>query len=151
MSNPESEMALTVKELTKFSQLTYRDQVLLLRAFFALAVCRVRLHAWGFRKLQRWATRPANGNTAVDPLIWAIEVASKKTLGASCLCRALALQRLLSRNGHESELRIGVEKNDNRFGAHAWLVYRDKVVIGAVQLEKYELLTAWRTKISKGS
>jgi len=151
MSNPESEMALTVKELTKFSQLTYRDQVLLLRAFFALAVCRVRLHAWGFQKLQRWATRPANGDTAVDRLIWAIEVASKKTLGASCLCRALALQRLLSRNGHESELRIGVEKNDNRFGAHAWLVYRDKVVIGSVQLEKYELLTAWRTKISKGS
>ena len=42
---------------------------------------------------------------------------------ATCLCKALALQRLLARNGHHSELRIGVDKVDGQFTAHAWLVH----------------------------
>ena len=134
-----------VKDLTKFFKLTYRERVLLLQAFIVLAICRVGLYAWSFEKLQRWASRPACGGNSVDHLASAIEVASKKMPGATCLCRALALQRLLSRNGHESELRIGVEKHDKQFGAHAWLVYGDQVIIGASQLEKYELLTAWQT------
>jgi hypothetical protein len=133
-----------VKNLTKFIHLTFQDQVLLLQAFIALAVCQARLYASSVAKLQRWATRPGNRGAAADRLTWAIEVVSKKTLGANCLCRALALQRLLSRNGHVSELRIGVERNANQFRAHAWLVCGDQVVIGGSQLERYQLLAAWR-------
>ena len=138
-----------VKDLTKLFQLTYRERVVLLRAFIALAICRAGLYACSFEKLQHWANRPGCGRNSVARLTWAIEVASKKMPGATCLCRALALQRLLSRNGHESELRIGVEKNDNQFGAHAWLVSDGQVVIGGLQLEKYELLPAWRTTTDK--
>ena len=47
-------------------------------------------------------------------------------------------------NGHEPELHIGVQKRDNQFSAHAWLVNGDEVVIGALRLEEYKLLTAWR-------
>jgi hypothetical protein len=142
-------MCFTVKEFKKFAQLTYQDQVLLLRAFVVVAVCRAAFYVSSFEKLQGWAGRSGAGKAAADRLIWAIEVASRKT-GATCLCRALALQRLLSRNGYESELRIGVEKNDDQFGAHAWLVHDGQVVIGDAQLEKYKLLTAWPTRNLRG-
>jgi len=134
-----------MKNLTKFLRLTHRERVLLLRAFVALAVCRAGLHACSLKTLQRWANRPGCGANSVDRLTWAIEVASKKIRGATCLCRALALQRLMSMNGHESELRIGVQKRGKQFLAHAWLVNGDEVVIGASHLEEYELLTAWRS------
>jgi hypothetical protein len=135
-------MGFTVREFKKFARLTYQDQVLLLRAFVTLVACRAGSHAWSFEKLQGWSTRPGDGKAPADRIIWAIEVASRKT-GATCLCRALALQRMLSSNGHESELRIGVEKNGDQFGAHAWLVYGGQVVIGAAPMEKYKLITAW--------
>jgi len=135
-----------VRNLTKLVKLTHRERLLLLRAFIVLVICRACLFAWSFKRLQRWATQRGRGLNSVDHLTWAIEVASKRLPGATCLCRALALQRLLSRNGHESELRIGVQKQDGQFDAHAWLLYGEQVVIGATQLEKYELLTRWQTE-----
>jgi hypothetical protein len=135
-----------VKWLRAFAQLTRQERRLLLEAFITLAVCRARLRAQNIEKLQVWATRAGNSTIAVDRLAWAVEVASKRMPGATCLCRALALQRLLAKNGYGSELRIGVEKNDDRFGAHAWLVRGGQVLIGASELGKYELLAAWRSK-----
>jgi hypothetical protein len=135
-----------VKQLKVFVRLRHRELGLLLQAFIALAVCRARLRAWNVRKLQAWATRAGNGTITVDRLTWAVEVASRKMTGVTCLCRALALQRLLARNGHGSELKIGVEKNDDQFGAHAWLLHDDQVLIGASQLGKYELLSAWQAR-----
>jgi hypothetical protein len=134
-----------VKELRAFAQLTHRDQRLLLEAFITLAICWGRLRAQNIEKLQAWATRAGNRASTVDRLVWAVEVASRRIPGATCLCRALALQRLLAKNGHGSELRIGIEKNSDRFGAHAWLVHGGKVLIGATQLE-YELLAAWQSR-----
>jgi hypothetical protein len=142
-------MGLRVSEFKKFARLTYQDQVLLLRAFVTLAACRAGSQVWSFEKLQGWATRLGDGKAPADRVIWAIEVASRKT-GATCLCGALALQRMLSSNRHGSELRIGVEKNGDQFGAHAWLVYGGQVVIGAAQLEKYKVITAWPARDLKG-
>ena len=135
-----------MKELRAFVHLTHRDQRLLLEAFMTLAACRVRLQAQNIEKLQGWATRAGNTAAAVDRIVWAVEVASRRMPGATCLCLALALQRLLAKNGHGSELRIGVEKNNDRFGAHAWLIHNGQVLIGDSQLGKYELLAAWQSK-----
>jgi hypothetical protein len=137
-----------VNQLRAFARLTRRDQRLLLKAFITLAICRARLRAQNIEKLQAWATPTRAGNraTAVQRLAWAVEVASRRMLGATCLCRALALQRLLAENGHGSELRIGIEKNNDRFSAHAWLVHGGQVLIGASQLGKYELLAVWQSK-----
>jgi hypothetical protein len=134
-----------VKQLRAFAQLTRREQRLLLEAFIALAICRARLRAQNIEKLQAWATRAGNRTIAVDRLAWAVEVASRRMPGATCLCRALVLQRLLAKNGHGSELRIGVEKKNDQFGAHAWLVIGGQVLIGASQLENYKLLAAWQS------
>src|SRR5262245_53237716 len=110
-------------------------------------MCHFRLRTWNIEKLQDWATRAGNGSTPIDRLAWAVEVVSRRIPGSTCLCRALTLQRLLARNGHESELRIGVAKSENRFGAHAWLLHNGQVLIGDSQLGNYELLSAWHAKI----
>jgi len=102
------------------------------------------LRAKSIKELQAWATKAGHGSIAVDRLTWAVKVASRMMPGATCLCRALALQRLLAKNGHGSELRIGVEKEGDRFGAHAWLVHGDRVLIGGTRLERFELLVAWQ-------
>ena len=135
-----------MKQFRAFAQLTHQEQRLLLEAFITLAICRARLRTQNIERLQAWTTRPGNRAIAVNRLAWAVEVASRRMPGATCLCRALALQRLLAKNGHSSELIIGVEKNNDRFGAHAWLIYGGQVLIGASQLGKYELLGAWPSK-----
>jgi hypothetical protein len=137
-----------VRQLRAFAQLTRRDQRLLLNAFVTLAICRARLLAQNIEKLQAWATptRTGNGAIGVERLAWAVNIASRKMPGATCLCRALALQRLLAKHGHGSELKIGVEKDNDQFRAHAWLVHGGHVLIGASQLGKYELLVAWQSK-----
>jgi hypothetical protein len=51
---------------------------------------------------------------------------------ASCLTQALALQYLLARSGHASDLHVGVRTDPaGRFEAHAWLTCNEQVVIGA--------------------
>ena len=64
---------------------------------------------------------------------------------ATCLCKALTLQRLLARNGHDSELKIGVDKTDGKFKAHAWLVYRGRVLIGGTEMQNYKVIAALAT------
>jgi hypothetical protein len=135
-----------VKSLRAFARLTRQEWPLVFEAYVTLVVCRVRLWVQSIDKLQVWATRAGGSTIAVDRLARAIEVASRNMPRATCLCRALALQRLLAKNGHVSELRIGVEKSDDRFGAHAWLVQGGEVLIGASQLEKYKLLASWPSK-----
>jgi hypothetical protein len=134
-----------VRQLRAFAQLTYRDQVLLLQAFMTLAMCRARLFAQNIEALQAWANRPGHGDNPVHRLAWAVELASRRIPRTTCLCRALSLQRLLTKNGHSSELRIGVQKDNDRFGAHAWLVHRGQVLIGSSQLGRYELLVTWHS------
>jgi hypothetical protein len=51
---------------------------------------------------------------------------------------------LLAKNGHRSEVQIGIEKNGDLFSAHAWLVSDGRVLIGAPQPGKFSLLTSWQ-------
>jgi hypothetical protein len=46
-----------------------------------------------------------------------------------CLVRAVALKRLLDRNGYAGgTVRIGVRMNNGRFAAHAWVAYGDQIL-----------------------
>lgn len=135
-----------MKRFRAFARLAQQERQLLLEAFITLAICQVRLRVQSAARLQAWASRLGHKTIAVDRLAWAVGAASRRMPRATCLCRALALQRLLAKNGHGSELRIGVEKDNGRLGAHAWLIHNDQVLIGGSQSEKYELLVAWAVK-----
>lgn len=136
-----------MNKLIAFIRLAPQDRRLLIRALVTLAVCQVRLRAHNIGKLEAWATQAGNRTCAVDRLVWAVKVASRRMPGATCLNQALTLQRLLAKNGHSSELRIGVEKDGERFGAHAWLLHGNQVLIGEPQPGKFELLVAWEAEV----
>jgi Transglutaminase-like superfamily len=132
-----------VSEFKAFVRLAPNDRALLLQAFACLASCMVRLRLQRFAKLQGWATKMGRGAVAVDRLRWAVKVALRLMPSATCLCQALALQRLLARHGHPSELRIGVKKSNSGFSAHAWLVHDGRVLIGGSQSDQYNQLITW--------
>jgi hypothetical protein len=133
-----------MNRLKTFVKLTSLDRNLLVHAFLTLTLCQARLRVHNIEKLRIWATDVGTGSKSLERLVWAIKIASRMMPGATCLCCALALQRLLARNGHRSELWIGIEKEGDRFGAHAWLLHGDDILIGDTQLELYEPLLMWQ-------
>jgi hypothetical protein len=68
----------------------------------------------------------------IDDIAIAIGIAARRTLWpTSCLRQALLLSFFLSRKGIESELHIGVRKDQfARLDAHAWVTYRGEVILG---------------------
>ena len=71
-------------------------------------------------------------------------VVSRYVPRATCLVQALAVQRLLEREGHPACLRIGVAKSGRtRLLAHAWAASAGRVVVGGGALERYAPLLAW--------
>ena len=61
--------------------------------------------------------------------LWAIAVTARH-LGFPCLAQALAARVLLERCGLDCRLRLGVDRADGRFEAHAWLERGGRVVVG---------------------
>ena len=61
-----------------------------------------------------------------------METAGRNVPRATCLVRALAGQAFLARYGHETDLRIGVlkEQSEKRVKAHAWLESQGLVLLG---------------------
>ncbi len=50
---------------------------------------------------------------------------------ANCLKRSLATWWLLQRRGIDAELNIGVNKDEEKFNAHAWVEYMGNTLVEA--------------------
>jgi hypothetical protein len=122
------------------------DRRLLFRAMTALVTVRVALSLVPMDRLRRWAAdaRVPDERQPIERIAWAVSAASRRVPGATCLVSALALQRLLSRDGHPSVLHIGVAKREQRFAAHAWVEVEGRTLIGEVEDNDYARLVAWR-------
>ena len=59
---------------------------------------------------------------------------------ATCLKKALVLSWLLERKGTQTEVRIGVAREEGRLKAHAWLDYDGQVIFGHQEFERYETI-----------
>ena len=105
---------------------------------------RVGLHVVGIERLRRWASRPGTSAASIARIVWAIDAVSRRVPGATCLVYSLALQRLLSRHGHVSELHIGVAKQSGILAAHAWIVCEGDRFDGKGESETHARLLAWR-------
>ena len=134
-----------LKPLTTFIGFTRQDRALVLHAATTLVVCWVRLRVQGIEEIRAWAARPGNGMVAAKQLAWAVKTVSLRVPGTTCLSKVLALQHLLSENGHRSEIIIGVDNSHGRFSAHAWLLFDDEILIGGDLVQNYKLLAAWST------
>lgn len=132
--------------LTTVRRLTLCDWRLFFQALATLAACRARLRHRDFGAVRAWASCKGRGAAPINRLVWSIEAASKRMKGTTCLSKALALQRLLAQNGHDSELRIGVDKAAGLLTAHAWLVCRGQVLVGGAEIGAHRLLAAWASR-----
>lgn len=123
---------------------------LLLRTLCTVAGLRLMLWLAPYRVWRPWLERAPRRvanvkgpRPSVSRVAWAVDRTCRFVPGASCLTQALATQRLLSRYGYESQMRIGVARNDTGvFEAHAWVEHNEEIVIGgtAVTLARYVVL-----------
>jgi hypothetical protein len=135
--------------LRKFWSLSQTDRRFLLRAAFL--VLRVRLMLWclplsGLRRLLEGEGHGRGGKnqaeaSAMERIIWAVELAARYVPCATCLTQALACRKLMHQEGFAGELRLGVTKDEEgRFQAHAWLEQDGRVLMGGGRREQYTAL-----------
>lgn len=129
--------------LRKFGRLEAADRRAFVRAGFVILGTRIALAILPFRIVSR-TPRAGLGRFAGEPEIertrWAVSAAGQK-LGASCLCQAIAAQRLFAQQGLHTELRFGAAKSSGGFNAHAWLESSSRVVFGDPQPAAYTTMT----------
>lgn len=127
-----------------FLALSGRDRLLVLRALATLAFVRLALGIVPLRWLRGWATRLGSGTMSVERIAWAVSACARRLPGSTCLVSAFALQRILSSEGHVSELHIGVARRHAGLSAHAWVVCQGKILIGEAEAGAHAHLVAWR-------
>jgi hypothetical protein len=133
--------------VSKFLALPSPDRRLLLRALMPLTILRAGLWMLPFPRVlslvERWkrpGAAPAHSaHPAPEKLAWAVRAASAAIPGGrNCLLRALAMQVMLGRAGHASELRLGVARpGEAAFAAHAWVECAGKIVMGEDEAAAY--------------
>lgn len=130
-----------MKDLRKFFSLPYGKKMTLTKAF--LTVFRVRLCLWFFPKqsvkscLLVNETENVNGKVvdwdAVERTVASVERCSRYIPKATCLTQAMSVFLLLQKMGQASNLKIGVEKDqDGSLKAHAWVEVDERIVMGKV-------------------
>jgi Transglutaminase-like superfamily len=136
--------------LTRFAARSRADQALLLQSAFMVLAVRLALWVFPMVWVQRFASRAAGKSHTgcpVEKILWAVAAVSRHIPAATCLTQALAAQALLVRAGHVSRVMIGVAKDERLgFQAHAWLVLKDKVVLGGPEVSSYVSLTGWQAE-----
>jgi uncharacterized membrane protein YpjA len=114
-----------------------RERLLMFKALWLLPVVAMLLHLKGLRFTQEQLLRlPAQTHLMPDsltPQIWTtvrmVRVAVRYNRPwANCLKQSLVLWTLLRSQGITTELRIGVQRESEKFAAHAWVEYQGMVL-----------------------
>jgi hypothetical protein len=121
------------KAFQRYRKLDPEARKLFWRAVALLPMIAVSLRARGFQrtkeKLQRRLALgsptpggPARGAEVVQKTCRTVAAAARYGLGRpTCLAKSLALWHLLQKQNVATQLRIGVNKADGKFEAHAWV------------------------------
>ena len=131
--------------IRSFLKLSFEDKCILIKSFSLLWTVRMMLWILPFSVIQKVVNRftVISGeypNIPLEKLTWAVAVMSKYVPKATCLTRALTAQILLAGQNYNSNLKIGVSKNNGEFEAHAWLESNDKIVLGESETEYIPIL-----------
>lgn len=128
----------SIDTLRRIRHLPRRELRGLFRAYVGLAVIDLLLRLRGFRHVaslhapeaaQSMASMTPEQRCGVQRYVRWIDTASRyHLLPARCLHRSLLLQRWLCHDGFQSELRIGVRREQHALQAHAWVELDGQVV-----------------------
>lgn len=124
----------------------FSRSILYFRLWIYVIVIRIRLSANGYSAIKQLPVKAQRNKLNIDPVHLAnvIKRVAKFVPGALCLAQAVAGQRQLSKHGFGSKMCVGVKTNpDGQLVAHAWLVFRGRIVLGGsdTEIEKYTVLT----------
>lgn len=127
---------LAVNDWRKLQRLSRVERKLLVEALLLLPLTAFCIKLIGFQRLYtamaEWSRRKSNlelGQTKVYTIARSVCLASYRGFyRPNCLQKSLVLWWLLRHQGIESDLRIGVRKQDGRLEAHAWVEYQGYVL-----------------------
>lgn len=120
-----------------------RHSRLLAKCWCLLVVIRIGLTVSSYNVLAKRVDLLAvskRGSVPTSLLSWAVRQSARLVPCATCLTQALVMRILLRQAGLASSICIGVNMDERgAFGAHAWVVCDDEIVIGghAVDLTRY--------------
>ena len=143
-------MKSTIRRVHRVFQLSPGERAVLVQAWGLFLLVELALRILPFTRLLSLSNKvflnrkseAALGLVASLPrLAWLVEVAGRYTpVTATCLKKALVLSWLLERKGTQTEVRIGVAREEGRLKAHAWLDYDGQVILGHQEFERYETI-----------
>src|SRR5882724_3569271 len=118
-----------LSRIRKIIHLRPSDWALLAKALVLTATMRVALSLCSFSTVLAWVERAAGRRSPRTPsrdevrhVAWAVSVASRFVIAATCLTQALAAKCILDRRGISSTLRMGMAKaGPATIEGHAWL------------------------------
>lgn len=118
------------------------DWLLLARSWLLVLRVDFKLRCEPFASVQAWARQRPERAQPPDPDVAQAHIQRARRMvdvarsyhlyPMTCLRRSLALQRLLARQGIQTDLRIGAQRQGGEMRAHAWLEYQG-VPIGEPQ------------------
>lgn len=74
--------------------------------------------------------RKGNRLNSPERIVSAVRRCSRVVPRATCLTQALAARKLLEKEGHAADLKIGVAKDGSILRAHAWLELDGRIILG---------------------
>lgn len=139
-----------MEKLFKFLQADPNKQLRLIEVFVIQLIVRLALCILPFYRVlsilqrleyfalakgkceRKWiSNRQYNITLLEGNVVWAVLKTSHYVPGSRCLCQAITCQIVMTFNGIQTELRIGVNKsNGTLLTAHAWLTQHDRILIG---------------------
>ena len=133
-------------ELAKLRALTGAERRLLIVSLVATPFVAAGLAIFGFRRLHAVMARPPWPRSARFPTDEAATARARSAakvvaiatgrgpVRATCLRRSLLLWWLLRRDGIETVLRVGVNRENGTLNAHAWVEYLGRPVNDAADI-----------------
>jgi hypothetical protein len=124
-------MTSVFTSLAKLAQLSWSERRLLCTSLLALPASWMALRLLGFNRLRNLLNTPGSERSRNRNPIRDLEARSVARMvrlaaehgifHANCLEQSLTLAWLLRRRGIQTELRIGAQRREGEFAAHAWL------------------------------
>ena len=132
--------------LKQLFQLTLSEQIILLAALIVLPLTAASLRVFGFKRCQRVLSRISSRPKRKSPTLLQRAGVTARTVAiaanhgpyrAKCLVRSMTTQFLLSCQGIDSVLRIGISKPRGLFEAHAWVICEGKIINDHPDIESH--------------
>lgn len=127
-----------IRKLYTWRSFSKKERSLFLQALILLPVVSLSLRLRGLQRTKTAIASLLNQDISLPPEAQApvvakttrmVNIATRYSpLWTNCLKKSLVLWYLLQRQGINSELRIGVRKDEGDFTAHAWVEYQGMVL-----------------------